>query len=667
MRRLWLFVVFMLMVVAQGCSSLDDGPAPFASDAFTEKGRADVGAFLSSCGVTEADVAAVKLDADVPTMPLETATTQMVFLREASAAADAKLQQHLARVAPALEDEKVKHLATVFEQQAKVVVKIYRDDHYFDDVELAVSDVRSKYLASVKKLAAMLDAIGSSRSRASSFARYPQLTHAYVELASSPCPARSVRFATILLSLDDNPDSPYAAAKSSTSNDYAALMLQTGLARALVERAVEHTGGGPGDDPPAKALAEVRDYVGRISGISETALSFLADRENARAKALDPAFEVKIKGHDLTPAFRAVNAVLFWWNVSDAAAAQDVESLLKQSPTIANSAAKGVAALAGHFEATRIAGGATKVAEAAATIGRYMGFVFAAQGIIDTLDRLDDPGSNTGRLVAELVGQCMLLASSFMPPPLNFVVSGIGQITVWVASFIGDPPPDELAPLMDRMVTDGQITEAEKVAILEAHPGNIWSLGRSLRLEPTEVRWFLTTARLMDGENLSQRDGLYGSPYMGLYRVHLETGLAGDAMASWLRSIGRSPGAEGRLELHMFLLYTAADALYDGRSVRQAITARRDALDEYDVKFEAQDVGLSASRALTLVRAAYGRAIAGLPIGNCPAESAARCSGDGRFVVWCANGSLLRTADCWNDDRTCSVGEAEKRATCVER
>lgn len=662
MRALWLAVLSILVVLAQGCSSLDDAPPSFA--AATKGGDDGFGAFLTSCGVTKEDVAAVDFGRD-PELTLQTAYLQLQALREATKKVDAKLQEHLARVGPALEDPKVKRLVEAFEEHAKVVVKILRDDHYYDDVELPVKEIRTMYFEAVKRLAATLDAIGSSPERARWFASSGDLLTAYLELADSPCPARSIRFAAILLSLDQYPDSPYAAANNANSEDYAVAMIQIGLARALVERAVEHSDAPPAEAPD-KALAEVRGYLGKAAGVTDSVMSFLKDRENARQKALDPDFKAEVKGHDLTPALRALNSVLFWWNISEAAVERDVGTLLKSSPAIAKSAAEGIAALAEHFEATRVAGAATKVANAAGLIGKYVGYFFAAKGIIDTLDRLDDPGSNTGQLVAELVGQCMILAGSFMPPPLNYVIGGIGQIVVWVAGFLGEPPPDELAPLMDVLESEGELTKEEKIAIVEANAGNIWSLGRSMRLEPADVRWVLTTVRLSDDENLARNEGLFGSPSMGLYRIHLESGLEGAAMAQYLRSIASSGGAAGRFELHNFVTFTAAADLFKGQSVKQALVERRSALEEYDVKYDAREVGLSTSEALRLARAAWQRAIDGLPAANCPPESAARCSGDGRYVVWCM-GSFLTTKDCWDDDKTCQTTEGGGASRCVDR
>jgi hypothetical protein len=661
MRALWLAVLSILVVLAQGCSSLDDAPPSFAA---AKSGGDGSGPFFTSCGVTKEDVAAVDFGSD-PDLTLQTAYLQLQALREATKKVDAKLQEHLARVGPALEDHKVKRLVEAFEEHAKVVVKILRDDHYFDDVELPVKEIRTKYFDAVKRLAATLDAIGSSPERARYFASSGNLLTAYLELADSPCPARAIRFAGIILSLDHFPDSPYAAANNANSEDYAVAMIQIGLARALVERAVEHSEGPPADAPD-KALAEVRGFLGNAAGVTDSVMSFLEDRETARLKALDPEFKADVKGHDLTPALRALNSVLFWWNISEAAVERDVGTLLKSSPAIAASAAEGIAALAEHFEATRVAGAATKVANAAGLIGKYVGYFFAAKGIIDTLDRLDDPGSNTGQLVAELVGQCMILAGSFMPPPLSYVVGGIGQIVVWVAGFLGDPPPDELAPLMAVLESEGELTKEERVAILEANAGNIWSLGRSMRLEPADVRWVLTTVRLSDDTNIARNEGLFGSPTMGLYRIHLESGLAGAAMAKYLRGIASSGGAAGRFELHNFVTYTASTHLFQGKSVKQALIERRTALVEYDVKYDAREVGLSASDALRLARAAWQRAIDGLPAANCPPESAARCSGDGRFVVWCIK-SFLMTKDCWDDDKTCQKTEGGGASRCVDR
>lgn len=606
-----------LLTFAPGCAEEQELEARRRVESKT---AASASALLAnSCSVTRADVdaAAASIDsAAIETTPLMRATTQLAMLREATKKVDAKLQSHLARIAPALEDDKVQKLATVFEDQAKVVVKIYRDDDYFDDVDLPVKEIRSRHFDAVKKLAAMLDAIDASSDRARSFATQQELREAYVELSQSPCPARAVRFAAILLSLGGDASSPYARMSGGDSRSYAVLMLQQGLANAFVERAVENTPSSTSTatkDAPNKALADLRTLITTSTGVTDNVMSFLQNRETARAKALDPSFEAKVEGHDLAPVLRTINGVMLWWNVSQEAAAGDVQSLLVQSPAIAESVAKGVGALAEHFEATRIAGAATKVATAAAFVGRIVGFVFATKSIIDTLDRLDDPRADTKQLVVSLVGQCMILAGSFMPPPLSFAVVGIGQIAVWISTLIGDPPPDELAPLLDQLAKDGVLRDDEKVAITEAHPSNIAALGRSMHMKPADVRWTLTTSRLTAKTNLGKVEGLFGDESMGIFRIHQETGLDGDAMAAYLRGIATSSGAEGRLELTELLIYTAAPGLFQGVNVKQAITNRRDALDEYDVKYDAADVNISASRALTLVRGAFDRAIEGLP------------------------------------------------------
>ena len=589
MKRSILFLVLLVLLnVAFGCSAGADAPTPHNTLAASasELPRA------KGCSVSDADIAAVKF-ADYPEDTIEAAREEYWKAREENKEVDDRLKENLARVGPALSEKKLAAFVDAFERIGTVGGK-------------KVSEVRARYAAATRGLATVLDAVDANEDIAFRTAN-GKLLAAYSELAESPCPARAVRFAAILLNLDATPNSPYIALQRQEGSAHGVALLYAAMAGGVVEEGVA------ANDPDV-GLATIRGWVGTASGITGSLTSLLKNREALAAQLSPGAPKIEIQKTDFSGPLRAVSGVLTLWNLNDAIAKRDIEALLRSGPAGVETVSSGVAALGRHFEWARVAD-AQKVATAAAKIARCLGVVFETKAIVELLISLSDPNTDTQAAVVELGGRVLLLVGTFVPPPLGLAFTLGGTVAILVSRFLRDPPPDELTPLLDELVKQSHLTQRELTALKGARAENMFSLKSKLELTEDEVLWAVTRS-----PNVVSQGNAFA--YVEVLAPIAQK--KGKTPIALLKAIAKSTDVEwARFELETFLLHVKRQPslfqIDDPRKIKEdllVIKNERFVKDFFDPKFEKRTDGKplgTADQLLSHARGAIDGAYTSLP------------------------------------------------------
>jgi hypothetical protein len=583
-----LLLLVLLIAGALGCANETKEPDAHAALA----AAASTLPRARGCGVTDADIAAVKFG-DYPEDTIAAARDEYWKAREENDAVENRLKENLARVGPALAPAKLAAFVDAFERIGTVDKK-------------KVSDVRARYAAATRKLATVLDAVDADENVAYR-ASNGTLLAAYGELAKSTCPARAVRFAVILLALPSTPNSPYINLQRQEASSHGLALLYEALAGGVVEEAVA------AGDPDA-GLAVIRGWVGTASGYTGTLATILKNREALNAQVRGGA-PLRLESADMTKPLQVVNGVLALWNLSDAAAQGDVLAILQTGSGGVQTMASAIGALGRHFELSRVSSAGDRVAGAAGTVGRYVGLVFEAKAVLDLLATLDEPNTDKQAALVELGGHALILVGAFVPPPLGIVLSFGGSVAIFVSRYLRDPPPDELSPLLQALVDQKLLAANEMAALKKARAENMFLLHEKLALDEDEVLWTVTRSPNV----VAQGDAFaYLAVLAPIARKKGKTPIA------LLKAIAKSSDvAWSRFELETFLTHVRRQpslfTIDEPKKIKEdllVIRNERFVADFFDPKYEKRDDGKplgTAEQLLAHARGAIDGALASIP------------------------------------------------------
>jgi hypothetical protein len=513
-----------------------------------------------------------------PAADVARATWDVATARAASDRVDADLLQLLGRVAPALDGARTKAFVQAFEARA--------------DVEA----VRSDFLGKASALAALLDSIHRSPDLAKQVSLDPGvLMTAYETLAATPLSAGAVRFAGVLLALDDG--SPYANLKNLGAIDaHAAKLLYDGLPAAFVERAADDGG------DPDRGLADLRGFlVG--SAAAGALVAALADQATL-VDATRLGRSVMVAGAEIGPSVHTLGSIVALWDAGTAARDGDVRKLIESGPD----------AIAAVLEATNtlrraLGGGELLWAEKAATIASRVGAgITVLVSAYETMEDLSHLDTTDGKI--RTVGNCLVLAGSIiaLTGGSGALLVAVGTAALLVADLVKGPPPDQLTPLLQSLAASDALSADAAIALGESDSSSLAVLAQ-LGLNPDQVLWVV--ARSPGAASSPSPDGLYRP----LAAIAASFTLRADSLDAVITKIASDPDAtSSRVKLTAFLRFTWDASKFWPAMPHDQIVAQLDSIASTLVieDFDGDDSGVQPATELALAKSALAAAHASL-------------------------------------------------------
>lgn len=572
----WLFGLASVSVVLAlgtfGCTDRIE-PAAFASAGPASAAGAEA-APLGGCDATGVAAGSGKVDE----IGAELARAQSGFVEamQANEDADHELERHLSRVALAL---------TATQQSAFIAAYESTDD---------VKKVRQAYADKTLQLAAKLDEIDRSDDLAA-YASATEMTllfSAYDLLARSPCPARSVRFASVVLSLADGTPSRYASLADTNAKAYAVHYILTALPGALVERAIET------ETNPEAALAEIRGWLGKVNGPAGSLLAVIESKasvlEASRLGAKIVVFE-----QDALPVVRGIGGVLAVWSAGDDVAQGDVAGLLQSGPGGIKALLDGTNALRRALlldELLWVGKAAVAVGKLSAGIGLVTQTLATLEGI-GTMKDTDD--------VIRTLGNSLVLAGSIvaLTGGSGAILVAAGTAAKILADILATPPEDKVRTLLGTLAANGVIPTESVEPLTTARNGSLRDLSERLGLPSEEVLWVVTR---------SPDAAKSGDGYRGLVQIGRTFSVNGDAMVAFLHGLVHpSDLVWQRWEMYIFngsVNLSASFYATDAAMMRETLQVWADDFDAGDA--DAKELGKPrdemTSRGRALFRYALG-------------------------------------------------------------